>query len=121
MRNERWDEALADFDAAVAADPTPQTASIYFNRGRVQATRGNHRAAIEDFTRATVINPRWSDPLSWRASSKEQMGDTAGALEDLDQAFARNPSESERQAIARRRAEIAAETNPGGANSRDPP
>lgn len=95
MRREQHNDALADFDASIAANPHPERASIYFNRGRLRVGLGDDEGAIADFGRAAEINPRWGDPISWRARAKSRLGDHAGALADIDLAIRLHPFDSE--------------------------
>jgi tetratricopeptide (TPR) repeat protein len=95
MRREQHNDALADFDASIAANPNPERASIYFNRGRSRVSLGDNEGAIADFGRAAEINPQWGDPISWRAGAKSRLGDHAGALADIDLAIRLHPFESE--------------------------
>jgi tetratricopeptide (TPR) repeat protein len=95
MGRDQRNEALADFDASIAANPNPERASIYFNRGRLRVSLGDDEGAIADFGRAAEINPRWGDPISWRARAKSRLGDHAGALADIDLAIRLHPFDSE--------------------------
>lgn len=101
--NER---AMADFDAAVALDY--QSASLYFNRGRLRVAVEQFEPAVEDFERAAQINPTWSDPLSWSARTRaDHLGDSEGALADINRAIERAPHDAN---LIERRCEIEAKT-----------
>jgi tetratricopeptide (TPR) repeat protein len=50
----------------------------------LMATRGNHPAAVEDFTRSLQIDPDQVSPYGYRALSRIKTGDLAGAKADLD-------------------------------------
>ena len=52
---QRWREALADFDRAIAVDPQPTT---YEQRGLVHYQVGNRQAARQDWEQTLRLNPR---------------------------------------------------------------
>jgi tetratricopeptide (TPR) repeat protein len=93
---ERLDLALTDYNVAVGLDGQldpnrTHRASLYFNRGRIHAGLRNEQEAIADFTMAASINPRWSDPISWRSASYERLGDFESAWRDMNQAIEMYP------------------------------
>lgn len=89
---ERWDAALADYDASIALDDT--VAATFGNRGRLHAGQGRHQAAVADFAAAVRIAPQWTDPLMWSAMVRdENLGDYDGAIEDLSAALALRPDD----------------------------
>lgn len=94
---ERFELALADYDAAVILDPDldPQRrnrASLFFNRGRILAAPERYELAVGDFATAASINERWTDPWTWSARIKgEHLQDHAGAVADINEAVRRRP------------------------------
>ncbi len=85
----RYAEAVGDFDAAVAANPTyPRT---YLNRGYVRDKLGDARGALEDYGRAIALAPRDALAYNNRARILLRQGDAAAALQDAEQALALAP------------------------------
>ena len=51
---QRWDSAIATYDAALALEPRPET---YLNRGRALLGAGRPAEAVDDFERAVLLAP----------------------------------------------------------------
>lgn len=88
----RTDEAISDFNRAIALDPKNATALA--NRGIAQIWKGEVTAAIEDLDAAARIAP--SHPVIFRARGliAEQKGDYRGAIEAYTSALAVQPGHS---------------------------
>lgn len=85
------DDALADCNRVIMADPTPITradavppyvAETYLQRGVAFARMGQHDKAIADFTEAIQLAPGLRTPYALRAQSRRAIGDTERAAED---------------------------------------
>ncbi len=71
----------------VAAELESVSAVGFARRARVRASKGDHAAAIADYTRALELDP--GDELSWngRARSRWAKGDLEGAASDFGEAI----------------------------------
>ena len=81
--------ALADYDAALAANPGH--AEAYKNRGTVRAAAEEWDAAIADYEVALRLKPGYADAYVSRGAAREAKGDLAGALDDYAEACALDP------------------------------
>lgn len=100
------DEAVEDFDAALALQPSLPDALIL--RAQALASLGDARAAATDIQRALALEPRHFGALTALAQILSEAGDHAGALRAFEAALALNPrmTEGQRQREEyRRRAE----------------
>ncbi|HEY1797203.1 MAG TPA: tetratricopeptide repeat protein [Stellaceae bacterium] len=79
----RYDDAIADENAAIEANPGLERA--YYNRGWARMKKGEQDAAIADFTRAIAIKPDFSI-FNNRAWAQHLKGDDAGGLADAEEA-----------------------------------
>jgi tetratricopeptide (TPR) repeat protein len=79
-------EALAEFDRAIAA--APYFAWAWFNRAGCRAHLGEHQSAIEDCTRAIELNPTWMPAWNSRGLSHLALGQHAQAHADFERAVA---------------------------------
>lgn len=78
----RTDEALADYAAAIARDPKSSIA--HFNRAAILLVRQQYREAIESFTRVIEIEPADADAYQGRAQAYEALGERTSAAKDRD-------------------------------------
>ncbi len=63
----KLDEALAEFEQALTADP--YNIQAYSGRALIYQGRGQHQQAIDDFTAASGLTPQKAEPLAGRATS----------------------------------------------------
>ena len=56
-------------------------------RGTARQQKGEHAAAIADFTKAIELNPDCVQAYASRGVSKDAMGDTAGAKSDYSKSI----------------------------------
>ncbi len=82
-------EALADLDAAIAADPGHP--DYYIDRGNLLYALGRHDDAVADYETAMRAGPPFPEPYYNRAEVRFAAGDLDGALADLDHALALDP------------------------------
>jgi len=89
-RSGKADEALAEFDLALAADP--YNVQALYGRGLIYQAQGQHQQAIDDFTSASGLSPQKVEPLLGRATSYLALDKPKQAATDLDEAVQADPS-----------------------------
>ncbi len=87
-----YDEAIADFTAAIDLDSSNFRAYNY--RGLCRRMRGEHGPAIDDFNMSITVNPYHSESYYSRALAWYELGDTARAFEDCSRALNFKPESS---------------------------
>jgi tetratricopeptide (TPR) repeat protein len=96
-----YERAQADFDLAIATDPSQLYA--YYNRAVTRYRLGKLDAALADFDRAIQINPRLAGAYVDRGAARQAKSDLEGALADYNQASAfTQQNKGLQQAIERR-------------------
>jgi tetratricopeptide (TPR) repeat protein len=80
MQKGDLDLAMADFDAAIRADP--EYTYAYDNRGAVWHERGQYDLAILDYNTAIRLDPSFLSAYLGRASAFEKMGNRQSARAD---------------------------------------
>ncbi|MGF6306072.1 Tfp pilus assembly protein PilF [Bradyrhizobium sp. i1.8.4] len=86
----KLDEAMAEFEQALAADPY-NTQALY-GRALIYQARGQHQQAIDDFTAASGLSPQKAEPLIGRATSYLALDNAKQAATDLDEAVQADPN-----------------------------
>jgi tetratricopeptide (TPR) repeat protein len=88
-REERWAEAMTDFDQAVEIDPND--AAAYYSRGEVFSRQGRWQDAVGDFDQVTLLEP--DNYLAWynRGEAYSWMEQYAEAYRDLTVAVRLDP------------------------------
>ena len=86
----KTEEALAEFDRALALDPY-NVAALY-GRGLVYQGEKQHQEAIADFTAANGLSPQKVEPLLSRAACYLALDKTKEAAIDLDEAVQADPN-----------------------------
>ena len=89
LRSGKTEEALAEFDRAIALDPY-NTQALY-GRGLLYQGERQHQLAIDDFTTATGLTPQRAEPLLGRAVSYLALDKVTEAAADLDEAAQADP------------------------------
>jgi tetratricopeptide (TPR) repeat protein len=79
-----YDHAVADFESAIAIDPT--FVKPLNNRGATRLKKGEYDAAIEDFDRAVDLQPAYASAFANRAEAWLKKGDYARAESDYSAA-----------------------------------
>jgi tetratricopeptide (TPR) repeat protein len=89
----RLDEALADYDKAIALYPSLHIA--YYNRGVVFSQMGQLDRALADYNAAIALNPSYDIAYHNRGVVLSQMGRLDMALMDYGKAIELNPTFAE--------------------------
>lgn len=89
-RSGKFDEAMAEFEQALAADP--YNIQALYGRALIYQGRGQHPQAIDDFTAASGLSPQKAEPLVGRATSYLALDKTKQAATDLDEAVQADPN-----------------------------
>ncbi|HKY95957.1 MAG TPA: tetratricopeptide repeat protein [Kiloniellales bacterium] len=90
-RAERYAEAIADYDAAIAL--APEDASLYRDRAEVQSYLGNYQAALADLDRSLEIEPNYVWAWYARGFMLERLGRNDEALASYDEALSLDPED----------------------------
>ena len=89
-RSGKADEALAQFEKALALDP--YNVQALSGRGQIHQGDKRHAEAIEDFTAVHGLVPQRADPLVARATSYLALDKVKEAAGDLDEAVQSEPN-----------------------------
>jgi tetratricopeptide (TPR) repeat protein len=92
-RSGKTEEALAEFDKAIALDP--HYAEALYDRGLLYQTEKQHQLAIDDFTSASGLTPQRAEPLLGRAISYLALDRIKEAAADLDEAVQADPNNAQ--------------------------
>lgn len=90
------EELMRQFQAAhseLAAQPEPQTAEDWFNRGMQQANLGDVVGAIASWDEALALNPNLAEAWHNRASALGNLGENEAAIASFTRALALNPQD----------------------------
>jgi Flp pilus assembly protein TadD len=90
VRSGNTDEALAQFEKALALDP--YSVPALNGRGLIHQGEKRHAEAIEDFTAVHGLVPQRADPLLARAISYLALDKAKEAATDLDEAVQSEPN-----------------------------
>jgi tetratricopeptide (TPR) repeat protein len=85
------DQAVADYNRAVALDPTDPDA--FFFRGVVRQDAHEENDALSDYDHAIALNAKHAEALANRGIIRSERGDHAGAIADYDRVIALLPSD----------------------------
>ena len=75
-----------------SANATPKTASDYYDRGLLRTQTKEYKRAIEDYTQAIKLNPRFTDAYLKRCEMRYKLGDNQGVLKDCYEVFNIDPT-----------------------------
>ena len=87
------EEALAEFERALALDP--YNVRALYGRGLIRQAEKDHQQAIEDFTAANGLSPQKAEPLLARANSYFALDKAKEAIADLDEAVQADPNSAQ--------------------------
>lgn len=74
------------------SNETPITALDFYNRGLLRTQEKEYRQAIEDYTQAIKINPKFVDAYLKRCEMLYKLGDNQGVLSDCYEVFSIDPT-----------------------------
>ncbi|MEL6496821.1 MAG: DnaJ domain-containing protein [Cyanobacteria bacterium J06623_7] len=74
------------------ANAPPQNYLDYYNRGLLRAQTKEYRQAIEDYSQAIKLNPRFADAYLKRCEMRYKLGDNQGVLNDCHEVFNIDPT-----------------------------
>jgi len=92
-RSGKTDEALAEYDSALALDP--YNIQALYGRGLIYQGQNQHQQAVEDFTAANGLSPQRVEPLLGRATSYLALDKAKEAAADLDEAVQADPNSAQ--------------------------
>jgi len=81
LKQEKLQEALADFDRAIELDP--EHAGTFHKRGLVLEKLGKYEDAIRAFDQAIALNPEYGAAYFSRATLHAKLSHADAALEDM--------------------------------------
>ncbi|MGH7184735.1 MAG: tetratricopeptide repeat protein, partial [Pseudomonadota bacterium] len=83
------DEAVKDFDRAVAL--SPNYGAAYNNRGNARVALGQYALAFQDFRKAVELMPQSAVPFNGRGMAHAELKRYHAAVRDLSRAISINP------------------------------
>jgi len=86
----KYDDAIADFDKAIALDPND--AAAYGNRGNAYYSKGEVDRAIADYTKAIALDPNFADAYTNRGVVYYEKGNKEQTIADFRKVLAIDPS-----------------------------
>ena len=89
----KYDDAIADFDKAIALDPND--AAAYGNRGNAYYSKGEVDRAIADYTKAIALDPKLVQARYNRGIAYRKKGDKEQAIADFRKALEIDPSDQD--------------------------
>ena len=92
-RSGKTEEALSEFDQALALDP--HNGQALYDRGLLYQVQKQHQRAIEDFAAANGLTPQRAEPLLARAASYLALDKVKEAAADLDEAAQADPQNAQ--------------------------
>jgi tetratricopeptide (TPR) repeat protein len=93
LQSGKTEEALAEFDHAIALDP--HYAEALYNRGLLHQREKQDQLAVDDFTSANGLTPQRAEPLLGRAISYLALDKLKEAAADLDEAVQADPQNAQ--------------------------
>jgi Tfp pilus assembly protein PilF len=90
---QRFDEALADFDSAIAL--APDLVEAHLNRGIALFYLGRIDEAVSSYDGALALEPDWAEALNHRAAALAKLERFEQALQSADRAIALGPGSAE--------------------------
>lgn len=92
-----FDQAVADFNKAIAVFPT--LSYPYIHRGVAYREHGDYDLAIADFTKDLTLEPTWAQDYYDRGIAYQRKGENAQAVADFQMFLRLNPNAPERDQV----------------------
>ena len=89
----QYEAAIADYDKAIALDPT--LAHAFSNRGLAKHVLKQYEAAIADFNKAIALDPTLAIAFSNRGVAKYELKQYEAAIADFNKAIDLDPNDSD--------------------------
>jgi Flp pilus assembly protein TadD len=90
-----WDGTVPSDYIPKPPKPSPQTSEVtavdWYNRGHSLLSSGNHRDAVNAFSRAIELKPNFADAYYLRGVAYDKLGNYLQAMTDYDKAIEINP------------------------------
>ncbi len=86
----RTQEAIAEYDQAIAADPNH--GEYHLDRAELHRRRGDAQAALADYGAAIEAGPPYPEPYYNRADLEFELGDVEAAVRDLTRVIELDPA-----------------------------
>ncbi|MCY4553250.1 MAG: SUMF1/EgtB/PvdO family nonheme iron enzyme [Candidatus Poribacteria bacterium] len=91
VKRDAWESEFGK--VASALKPLkPDTADVYYNRGRANYRQERYKSAISDFDAALRINPDFAEAYYGRGAAKANIGQYEAAISDYNAALRLNPN-----------------------------
>jgi tetratricopeptide (TPR) repeat protein len=88
----KYDEAIAEFDKALAINRN--LAEAYFYRGTAYSYKGNYDRAIADYDQAIRLNPNYAEAYGNRGIAYSDKGNYDRAIANYEQVIRLNPNDA---------------------------
>src|SRR6185295_7194284 len=85
LEQQKWSDALADFDRAFALDPNIIEALM--NRSKAKQAMGDDAGALDDIDEVLSLDSGWAEAYHNRGMRKTKMKTPAAAIVDFDKAI----------------------------------
>lgn len=80
------------FALSILTSVYAQTADTYIDSAKEKYDNKDYKGAIQDFTKAIELNPKFADAYSNRGVVKGNLQDYRGAIQDYNKAIELNPN-----------------------------
>lgn len=88
----QWSNQKTRVSREAVSNVTPITALDFYNRGLLHTQAKEYRQAIDDYTQAVKINPKFVDAYLKRCEMRYKLGDNQGVLSDCYEVFSIDPT-----------------------------
>ncbi|MEM8720455.1 MAG: DnaJ domain-containing protein [Cyanobacteria bacterium P01_G01_bin.39] len=85
-------ESSTSSSSSTTPNATPISALDFYNRGLQHTQAKKYRTAIEDYSKAIEINPKFVDAYLKRCEMRYKLGDNQGVLSDCYEVFSIDPT-----------------------------
>ena len=93
FNQQKYDQALQDYNRAIALDSTE--GEYYINRGAVYALSNNLPLALEDFNKGLALKPDHANGFKNRSLIYQSFGQWENAIQDIDKYLTMHPEDAD--------------------------